>query len=73
MFTIFQTLPILAQSPYPVGFNNNAIQMSLVQMPFALVLLILGPLGWPNNNKNWTDNSISDWYLPWHWDFHCFC
>ena len=44
MFTIFQTLPILAQSPYPVGFDNNAIQMSLVQMPFALVLLILGPL-----------------------------
>jgi MFS family permease len=44
MFTIFQTLPILAQSPSPVGFGNNAIQMSLVQMPFALVLLILGPL-----------------------------
>jgi MFS family permease len=44
MFTIFQTLPILAQSPHPVGFDNNAIQMSLVQMPFALVLLILGPL-----------------------------
>jgi MFS family permease len=44
MFTIFQTLPILAQSPYPVGFDDNAIQMSLVQMPFALVLLILGPL-----------------------------
>src|SRR5207344_1783663 len=44
MFTIYQTLPILAQSPYPVGFDNNAIQMSLVQMPFALVLLILGPL-----------------------------
>jgi len=44
MFTIFQTLPILAQSPYPVGFDNNALQMSLVQLPFALVLLILGPL-----------------------------
>ncbi|HEX7178868.1 MAG TPA: MFS transporter, partial [Nitrososphaeraceae archaeon] len=44
MFTIYQTLPILAQSPYPVGFDNNAIQMSLVQMPFALVLLVLGPL-----------------------------
>jgi MFS family permease len=44
MFTIFQTLPILAQSPYPVGFNNNALQMSLVQIPFALVLLVLGPL-----------------------------
>ena len=44
MFTIFQTLPILVQSPNPVGFNNNALQMSLVQMPFALVLLILGPL-----------------------------
>lgn len=44
MFTIFQTLPILAQSPYPVGFNNNPLQMSLVQIPFALVLLILGPL-----------------------------
>jgi MFS family permease len=44
MFTIYQTLPILAQSPHPVGFENNAIQMSLVQMPFALVLLVLGPL-----------------------------
>jgi MFS family permease len=44
MFTIFQTLPILAQSPYPVGFDNNALQMSLVQIPFALVLLVLGPL-----------------------------
>ena len=44
MFTIYQTLPILAQSPYPVGFDNNPIQMSLVQMPFALVLLVLGPL-----------------------------
>ena len=44
MFTIFQTLPILAQSPYPVGFDNSAIQMSLVQLPFALVLLILGPV-----------------------------
>ncbi|HEX5672984.1 MAG TPA: MFS transporter [Nitrososphaeraceae archaeon] len=44
MFTIFQTLPILAQSPNPVGFNNNALEMSLVQLPFALVLLILGPL-----------------------------
>jgi hypothetical protein len=33
MFTIYQTLPILAQSPYPVGFDNNPIQMSLVQMP----------------------------------------
>src|SRR6185436_2917298 len=41
---VFQTLPILIQSPYPVGFGNNAVQMSLVQMPFALVLLILGPL-----------------------------
>lgn len=44
MFTIFQTLPILIQSPNPLGFNNNALQMSLVQLPFALVLLILGPL-----------------------------
>ncbi|HJU79252.1 MAG TPA: MFS transporter [Nitrososphaeraceae archaeon] len=44
MFTIFQTLPILVQSPYPVGFNNNPLQMSLVQIPFAIVLLILGPL-----------------------------
>jgi MFS family permease len=44
MFTIFQTLPILAESPFPVGFANSAIQMSLVQLPFALVLLILGPL-----------------------------
>lgn len=44
MFTIFQTLPILVQSPYPLGFDNNALQMSLVQIPFALVLLVLGPL-----------------------------
>ena len=27
MFTVFQTLPILIQSPYPVGFGNNAVQM----------------------------------------------
>ncbi|TLX91407.1 MAG: MFS transporter [Thaumarchaeota archaeon] len=44
MFTIFQTLPILIQSPYPLGFDENALQMSIVQLPFALVLLILGPL-----------------------------
>jgi len=44
MFTIFQTLPILAQSPVPVGFDNSAIQMSLVQLPFAIVLLVSGPL-----------------------------
>jgi len=44
MFTIFQTLPIIAQSPFPVGFDNSAIQMSLVQLPFAIVLLVLGPL-----------------------------
>jgi MFS family permease len=50
MFTIFQTLPILAQSPVPVGFDNSAIQMSLVQLPFAIVLFSIGSSGRRNHN-----------------------
>ena len=50
MFTIFQTLPILAQSPYPVGFDNSAIQMSLVQLPFAACTFNIGSIGRRNHN-----------------------
>jgi hypothetical protein len=43
MFLIFQTIPILARNPPPLGFGNNAIESSLVQLPFAIVLLVFGP------------------------------
>lgn len=43
MFMVFQTIPILVQSPVPVGFGENAIDAGKVQLPFAIVLLIFGP------------------------------
>ena len=43
MFMVFQTIPILVQSPVPVGFGENAIDTGKVQLPFAIVLLIFGP------------------------------
>lgn len=43
MFMVFQTIPILVQSPQPIGFGENAISTGLIQLPFALVLLIFGP------------------------------
>jgi MFS family permease len=43
MFMVFQTVPILVQSPEPIGFGENAINTGKIQLPFALVLLIFGP------------------------------
>jgi MFS family permease len=43
MFMVFQTIPILVQSPQPVGFGENAISTGMIQLPFAIVLLIFGP------------------------------
>ncbi len=43
MFMVFQTIPILVQSPLPVGFGENAIDTGKVQLPFAIILLIFGP------------------------------
>ena len=43
MFMVFQTIPILVQSPEPIGFAENAISTGIIQLPFAIVLLIFGP------------------------------
>jgi MFS family permease len=43
MFMVFQTIPILVQTPIPVGFGENAIDTGRVQLPFAIVLLLFGP------------------------------
>lgn len=43
MFMVFQTIPILVQSPEPIGFEENAVNTGKIQLPFALVLLIFGP------------------------------
>jgi MFS family permease len=42
MFTIFQTVPILTRTPGPIGFGGNAITAGNIQLPFALILLIVG-------------------------------
>jgi MFS family permease len=43
MFMIFQTIPVLVRNPQPFGFGLNAAETGLVQLPFAIVLLIFGP------------------------------
>lgn len=43
MFMVFQTIPILVQTPGPIGFGGNPIDTGQVQLPFAIVLLIFGP------------------------------
>ncbi|MDE1814866.1 MAG: MFS transporter, partial [Thaumarchaeota archaeon] len=43
MFMVFQTIPVLVRSPLPLGFGENPLATSNVQLPFALVLLIFGP------------------------------
>ncbi len=43
MFMVFQTVPILVQSPQPIGFGENAISTGIIQLPFAIVLLVFGP------------------------------
>jgi MFS family permease len=43
MFMVFQTIPVLVRSPSPLGFGEDPLTTSNVQLPFALVLLIFGP------------------------------
>lgn len=44
MFMVFETIPILVRSPIPSGFGEGAFDVASVQLPFAIVLLIFGPL-----------------------------
>src|ERR687896_569810 len=44
MFMVFQTVPILVRNPEPVGFEEDAISAGRIQLPFAIVLLIFGPV-----------------------------
>ncbi|MEO9307528.1 MAG: MFS transporter [Nitrososphaera sp.] len=43
MFMVFQTIPVLIRSPTPLGFGENPLMTTNVQLPFAIVLLIFGP------------------------------
>ncbi len=43
MFMVFQTIPVLVRSPSPLGFGEDPLMTSNVQLPFAIVLLIFGP------------------------------
>lgn len=43
MFMIFQTIPILAESPRPVGFGADVTEAAAIQLPFAVILLVFGP------------------------------
>ncbi|HEY6537292.1 MAG TPA: MFS transporter [Candidatus Nitrosocosmicus sp.] len=43
MFMVFQTIPILIQTPKPIGFSESPIDTGRVQLPFAIVLLLFGP------------------------------
>lgn len=43
MFVVFQTIPVLVRSPEPVGFGQDPLSTTYVQLPFAIVLFIFGP------------------------------
>ncbi|KAA2283577.1 MFS transporter [Candidatus Nitrosocosmicus sp. SS] len=43
MFMVFQTIPILVQTPKPIGFSGNPSDTGQIQLPFAIVLLLFGP------------------------------
>jgi len=43
MFMVMQTIPILARSPYPLGFGDSVIEATKIQIPFSVILLIFGP------------------------------
>ena len=43
MFMVFQTVPILARNPPPLGFGEDAVSTGDIQLPFALILLVFGP------------------------------
>jgi MFS family permease len=41
MFIIYQTLPILIQSPQPLGFGGGPIESASVQLPFMILTFIV--------------------------------
>ena len=43
MFMVYQTIPIMVRSPYPLGFGGDAVESAMVQLPFMLVFLIFAP------------------------------
>jgi MFS family permease len=43
MFMVFQTIPILAESPPPAGFGYSITGTAAIQLPFSIILLIFGP------------------------------
>ncbi len=40
-FMVYQTIPILIQSPQPLGFGGDAISTANVQLPFMIISLIV--------------------------------
>lgn len=44
MFMVFQTIPVLVRNPVPLGFGGDATTVSYIQLPFAIVLLVFGPM-----------------------------
>ena len=43
MFMVFQTIPILIQTPIPIGFGEDPITTGKIQLPFSIILLVFGP------------------------------
>jgi MFS family permease len=43
MFMVYQTIPILVRSPYPLGFGGDAVASATTQLPFMAVFLIFAP------------------------------
>jgi len=39
-FMVYQTIPIMVQSPRPLGFGGDALTTANVQLPFMIVLLV---------------------------------
>ncbi|HEU5487777.1 MAG TPA: MFS transporter, partial [Candidatus Nitrosotalea sp.] len=40
-FMVYQTIPILVQSPRPLGFGGDAISTANIQLPFMIISLIV--------------------------------
>ncbi len=43
-FLIFQTLPIMVQSPVPLGFGGGPVDTAAVQLPFMIISFIISVL-----------------------------
>jgi MFS family permease len=42
-FMIFQSIPILARNPEPLGFGLDAASTGNIQLPFAIIFALFGP------------------------------